>query len=1280
MAEEIVQRLGFETGDTIANINVLRSALESLNTSLAASATAIRQFSGAGGGLDKALADLTGKVDLMAKQMQTGFNNIKPPQLTFDTSAALNQVNQLTAAWGRISSTAPNAFKQQFASMKASLADYVNQNKISKDQVIQAFAGTLSGSTPAISGLKTRVDELKNAFTSVANTAQISGSRIGSFFSQLGRIVAFRAVISTLNDVSQGMQEGVTSAADFSQRIGQIGAIMDDTSLSLGTIRQELLATSAEFARPIGETSLAFYQTMQNQVGTAAESLDVFTQAAKLSAANNAPLNDSVNLITSALKGWNLEASEAGRLAGMFFQAIKIGRMDASDLANTIGRLGPTAREMGISVEEAMGSVAIMTQQGVGADTAITQLSAVMTALIKPTKALKEVMLQKWGVENAEDAILKFGGLMGVLRQLEALTGGTSDEMVKFTANVRAVRGEMGLLGPNADAADAAIKSLKDSTVETADAASKMVLSTPGAQYKKSLVELSNAWTEMGERLLSAGTLLNEFKVILIDSISSSTVVVAALSGVAIAGVIALKTYASAMAAAALATTNLGKAAALANPVMAAFLTGMAIGQAIEALWTASKTNMKEYFDEVEKRIKDQTDITNKAIDTQTKVTLEGYRKRLQTAVDSISEINRLLNSEYVDAVKRSEAVILDVVKRRFNSILELERNQLQKSIASQADAAKKIDELKSGMATRGGSIADKEFNNNLGRWSQERQAQQQLMRGDQLRSQALSKLTSAKTPEDLKLVDELLTRSQSYYNASASGAENDRMALLAKTRSVQIDKDRNALDQKHIDLTKQAAAGASDQVGESQDLLTKTESLFKQYQDGLSEISKAKTPEELAAGVDKVKAAWAGLQQIITNQSPKAKDFLGLDKIHNEIVAQLRDLPNLNLKVTLDMAMIKAQLAVPMVMASPATQRVVGPSGNLDFAAAALEARKKLDEGIKKNAESIGEADKVGKELTAQLQEGTKAMPTGQNLDAYIAKLAGVAPSVKAPLDEIQLAVKRMLSTDPTDIDAFQRSLALFRTGIENFKAAMARMPESKKSLVDTIFKTSDFTTTLDNLKLNLTTKIQELDNLNPVQLKLEKKQFEDDIKTLDTELVPLKTSVNSMGNDATKIPVAFGATSLIVPAMSQGMTGVSATIKTASVNMIALKTAALEALAAIQAAASAAGGAAMTAAYGSPVYRAAGGPLPRWTDTRMAALTPGEVVVNASAAKQFYPQLQAMNGGAQPIFRDRGGPVTNVGDINVSVNGGETSQQTLKEIASGLRRGIQRKIIKLS
>jgi hypothetical protein len=120
------------------------------------------------------------------------------------------------------------------------------------------------------------------------------------------------------------------------------------------------------------------------------------------------------------------------------------------------------------------------------------------------------------------------------------------------------------------------------------------------------------------------------------------------------------------------------------------------------------------------------------------------------------------------------------------------------------------------------------------------------------------------------------------------------------------------------------------------------------------------------------------------------------------------------------------------------------------------------------------------------------------------------------------------------------------------------------------------------------------------------------------------------------------------------------------------AIRDTAIEAARAVAMAGS--GGGTATARFGR--FFAFGG---RGTDTIPAMLSEGESVISARNTRRFSSQINAMNQGSQPVYREQGGPVTNVGDINVSVNGGDSSQQTMREIGRALRREIQRGTIKL-
>lgn len=72
-------------------------------------------------------------------------------------------------------------------------------------------------------------------------------------------------------------------------------------------------------------------------------------------------------------------------------------------------------------------------------------------------------------------------------------------------------------------------------------------------------------------------------------------------------------------------------------------------------------------------------------------------------------------------------------------------------------------------------------------------------------------------------------------------------------------------------------------------------------------------------------------------------------------------------------------------------------------------------------------------------------------------------------------------------------------------------------------------------------------------------------------------------------------------------------------------------------------------------------------------AMLRADEFVMNAAATRRNFSQFQALNAGQTPRNFNNGGSVTNVGDVNVTVVGGDSSQATIREIGDGLRRQMR-------
>jgi len=79
---------------------------------------------------------------------------------------------------------------------------------------------------------------------------------------------------------------------------------------------------------------------------------------------------------------------------------------------------------------------------------------------------------------------------------------------------------------------------------------------------------------------------------------------------------------------------------------------------------------------------------------------------------------------------------------------------------------------------------------------------------------------------------------------------------------------------------------------------------------------------------------------------------------------------------------------------------------------------------------------------------------------------------------------------------------------------------------------------------------------------------------------------------------------------------------------------------------------------------------------DRILGSFAKSEFVMNSAASAQFYPQLVAMNSGGQVPNQSPGN--VSVGDINVTLQGGDTTEQSVRDIAHELDRAIQRRVVR--
>ena len=261
------------------------------------------------------------------------------------------------------------------------------------------------------------------------------------------------ASIIKFGQLESGITEIVTLFGAVGQEAKVIGAELTDIVQTLVT----------EFGQKTPEAIKATYDAVS--AGIKQADIGAFMKdAARLAVAGVTDIATSVDLLTSVMNAYGLEAGEAEKVSDLLFTAVKKGKTTIAELGGAIGRVAPIAKATGVGLDELAAFMATVTAQGINTNEAATALKAALANILKPsekaaklakelgiefnTQALEAQGLQKFlvGVTKATGSDQdKMGTLFGSIEGLNAILAATSEEGgAAFKSNLDAMKDSAG--------------------------------------------------------------------------------------------------------------------------------------------------------------------------------------------------------------------------------------------------------------------------------------------------------------------------------------------------------------------------------------------------------------------------------------------------------------------------------------------------------------------------------------------------------------------------------------------------------------------------------------------------------------------------------------------------------------------------------------------------------------------------------------------------------------------------------------------------------------------
>lgn len=214
--------------------------------------------------------------------------------------------------------------------------------------------------------------------------------------------------------------------ADFDQAMSNVAASTMESAGNMELLRSAALDAGQRTAFSAMEAAAAIEELSKAGVSTADVLNGGLDGALDLAAAGGIAVAEAAEIAASAMTQFGLEGRDVTRIADLLAAGAGKAQGGVGDLGQALNQAGLVASQMGLSVEETVGSLTAFASAGLTGSDAGTSFRAMLLRLANPTKESAELMTEL-GI-SAYDAQGNFVGMEALAGQLESRLGGLTQE------------------------------------------------------------------------------------------------------------------------------------------------------------------------------------------------------------------------------------------------------------------------------------------------------------------------------------------------------------------------------------------------------------------------------------------------------------------------------------------------------------------------------------------------------------------------------------------------------------------------------------------------------------------------------------------------------------------------------------------------------------------------------------------------------------------------------------------------------------------------------------
>ena len=360
--------------------------------------------------------------------------------------------------------------------------------------------------------------------------------------------VQLTTTIGVIGGVAAALYAGpVQAAQEYETAIAKVSTIADAQAVPIEEMSSEIMKLSNTTGIAASQIADDVYNAISagQETGDAVNFVSYSTKLAKAGFAESA---QTLDVLTTILNAYGMEAEEVSKVSDMLVQTQNKGKVSVGELSSVMGKIIPTANANNVALEQLCAGYAIMTSKGIAAAETTTYMNSMLNELSKSGTTAEKTLRATTGKSFKELMTegKSLGEVIQILQQEAAKSGKSLNDMF---GSAEAGKAATSLLSGGVEGFNEQVAGMIESVGATEEAFTKMDQTTE-AKMQKATNSIANLSIVLGQNCLPiVGSLAEKVAAVVVKVsefaqanpklVQTVLKVVSALAGMRVAGLTA---------------------------------------------------------------------------------------------------------------------------------------------------------------------------------------------------------------------------------------------------------------------------------------------------------------------------------------------------------------------------------------------------------------------------------------------------------------------------------------------------------------------------------------------------------------------------------------------------------------------------------------------------------------------------------------------------------------------------------------------------------------------